>query len=160
MSCYSDHFIVDSKALAARLAALPRPLVFTNGCFDLLHRGHVDYLDQAAALGQSLVVGVNSDASVQRLGKGNDRPINKLEDRLAVLASLRCVSLAVPFEEDTPLRLIEAIRPDQLVKGGDWPIADIVGAEFVASHGGEVHSIPFRFQRSTTELLARIRASR
>ena len=154
---HRDHFILNIEELPHRLAALPRPLVFTNGCFDLLHRGHLDYLEQAAALGKSLVVGVNTDASVRRLGKGDDRPINPLEDRLAMLAGLRCVSLAVPFDEDTPARLIERVRPDHLVKGGDWPLEQIVGADTVRANGGEVHSIPFRFRRSTTDLLTRIR---
>lgn len=146
-----------ARALGARLAVLPRPIVFTNGCFDILHRGHVAYLEEAAALGRSLVVGVNTDASVRRLGKGSDRPINPLEDRMHVLAALGCVTLVVPFDEDTPLALIHAVRPDHLVKGGDWPPEKIVGADFVRGYGGQVHSIPFRFQRSTSELIQRIR---
>lgn len=145
--------------LAARVARLPRPLVFTNGCFDILHRGHVTYLEEARALGASLVVGVNTDASARRLEKGADRPINPLEDRLAVLAALESVTLVVPFEEDTPLALIELIRPDHLVKGGDWPVDRIVGHELVQSYGGRVHSIPFRFERSTTALIRRIRGN-
>ena len=151
--------IADPATLAARAAALPRPLVFTNGCFDILHVGHVDYLDRAAALGASLVVGVNSDASVRRQGKGADRPINPLADRMAVLAALESVSLVVAFDEDTPLRLIEQLRPQHLVKGGDWPVDAIVGADFVRALGGQVHSIPFRHQRSTSDLLRRIRAA-
>src|SRR5512140_3270685 len=119
--------------LAARVAALPRPLVFTNGCFDVLHRGHVTYLAQARALGASLIVGVNSDASVKRQGKGDDRPINAEQDRMAVLAALESVSLVVKFDEDTPLNLILATHPDMLVKGGDWRIENIVGAREV--HG-------------------------
>lgn len=146
-------------ALAARLAGLPRPLVFTNGVFDLLHRGHATYLAQARALGASLVVGVNSDASVRRLGKGHDRPVNALADRMAVLAALEAVSLVTWFEEDTPLTLILACRPDVLAKGGDWKIADIVGAREVAGWGGTVHSIPFAHERSTTTLLRRIRGA-
>ena len=151
--------IADPATLAARAAALPRPLVFTNGCFDILHVGHVDYLDRAAALGASLVVGVNSDASVRRQGKGADRPINPLADRMAVLAALESVSLVVAFDEDTPLRLIEQLRPEHLVKGGDWPVDAIVGAEFVRALGGQVHSLAFRHQRSTSDLLRRIRAA-
>jgi D-glycero-beta-D-manno-heptose 1-phosphate adenylyltransferase len=143
--------------VAARIAALPRPLVFTNGCFDILHRGHVTYLEEARALGESLVVGVNTDVSARRLNKGADRPINPLEDRLAVLAALAAVSLVVPFDEDTPIELIKRVRPDHLVKGGDWPVGQIVGSEFVQSYGGKVHSIPFRYERSTTELIRRIR---
>lgn len=143
--------------LANRVRQLPRPLVFTNGCFDILHRGHVDYLERAAALGKSLVIGVNSDDSVRRQNKGSDRPINPLEDRMAVLAALACTDLVVPFEEDTPLELIRLVQPDILVKGGDWPPDRIVGADFVRARGGEVHSLPFRFERSTTRLLSRIR---
>ena len=144
--------------LAARLAGLPRPLVFTNGCFDILHRGHVTYLAQARALGASLVVGVNSDASVKRLGKGGDRPVNALEDRLAVLAALESVSLVTWFDEDTPLELIRSVQPEVLVKGGDWAPQDIVGADLVRARGGSVHSIPFRHERSTSALLAKIRS--
>jgi rfaE bifunctional protein nucleotidyltransferase chain/domain len=143
---------------ARRLATLPRPLVFTNGCFDILHRGHAAYLDQAAALGAALVVGVNSDDSVRRLGKGADRPINGLEDRMAVLAALESVALVVPFDEDTPLELILECRPDVLVKGGDWAPESIVGAREVTAWGGRVVSIPFLVERSTTELIRRIRA--
>src|SRR3989338_6605247 len=117
--------------IAARVAGLPRPLVFTNGCFDVLHRGHVTYLAQARALGSALIVGVNSDASVKRLGKGDDRPINSEQDRMMVLAALESVSMIVLFEEDTPLNLIVACRPDVLVKGGDWQTASIVGAKEV-----------------------------
>ena len=144
--------------LAARVAALPRPLVFTNGCFDVLHRGHTAYLAQARALGASLVVGVNSDASVKRLGKGGDRPVNPLSDRMAVLAALESVSLVAEFDEDTPLNLILACRPDVLVKGGDWRAENIVGAHEVQGWGGTVHSIPFLHERSTTALLNKIRS--
>ena len=143
--------------LAQRVALLPRPLVFTNGCFDILHRGHVTYLAQARALGASLLVGVNSDASVKRLGKGDDRPINRQEDRMAVLAALECVSLVSVFDEDTPLALILQAKPDILVKGGDWTLDKIVGASEVLAWGGKVHSIPFRFERSTTATLDKIR---
>lgn len=143
--------------LPTRVAALARPLVFTNGVFDILHRGHVTYLAQARALGASLVVALNSDASVRRLGKGEDRPINTLEDRMAVMAALECVSLVTWFEEDTPLATILVCRPEVLVKGGDWQPADIVGAKEVRGWGGAVHAIPFEHQRSTTSLLERIR---
>jgi rfaE bifunctional protein nucleotidyltransferase chain/domain len=144
--------------LAARLARLPRPLVFTNGCFDILHRGHVTYLAQARALGAGLLVGVNTDASAKRLGKGDDRPVNRLEDRMAVLAALESVSLVTWFDEDTPLELIRAVQPEVLVKGGDWAPERIVGADLVLARGGQVHSIPFRHERSTTALLAKIRS--
>jgi len=143
---------------AARAAVLPRPLVFTNGVFDILHRGHVTYLDEARRLGRSLAVALNSDASVRRLGKGGDRPINVLEDRLAVLAALESVALVTWFEEDTPLDRIVECRPDHLVKGGDWAVERIVGARETLGWGGEVHSIPFRHDRSTTRLLERIRS--
>lgn len=141
----------------ARVMALPRPRVFTNGCFDLLHRGHVTYLAQARALGACLVVAVNSDASVKRLGKGKDRPVNPLSDRMAVLAALESVSLVTWFDEDTPLERIIESRPEILVKGGDWPIERIVGANEVLGWGGQVHSIPFLHQRSTSALLEKIR---
>ena len=146
--------------LAARLKSIKRPLVFTNGVFDILHRGHITYLAQARALGASLLVGANSDTSAKALGKGNDRPVNALEDRLAVLAALEAVTLVTWFEQDTPLELILAAKPDVLVKGGDWNPEAIVGAREVKSWGGAVHSIPFQHQRSTTDLLARIRGKR
>ncbi|MCR4347585.1 MAG: D-glycero-beta-D-manno-heptose 1-phosphate adenylyltransferase [Sulfuricaulis sp.] len=148
----------DATQLTARLSQLGRPVVFTNGCFDILHRGHIAYLEKAAALGKSLVVGVNSDASVRRLEKGQDRPINPLEDRMAVLAALGCVSLVTAFDDTTPLALIKLVRPDHLVKGGDWTPDKIVGSDVVKSSGGQVHSIPFQFEHSTTELLRRIRS--
>ena len=113
---------------ARRCAGLPRPLVFTNGCFDILHRGHVTYLAQARALGASLVVAANTDASVRRLGKGDDRPVNLLEDRMAVLAALESVALVTWFDEDTPLARILECRPEVLVKGGVWCVEKLVGA--------------------------------
>ncbi len=143
--------------LPARVALLARPLVFTNGCFDILHRGHVTYLGQARALGVAMVVALNTDASVKRLGKGDDRPVNALADRLAVMASLESVSLVTWFDEDTPLQRILECRPDVLVKGGDWAPEKIVGAREVLAAGGSVHSIPFRHERSTTALLQKIR---
>jgi len=149
--------ICDASEIAQRAAILPRPLVFTNGCFDILHRGHVTYLAQARALGASLLVGVNSDASVRRQGKGEDRPINNQQDRMAVLAALASVDLVVCFDADTPLDLILACKPDVLVKGGDWPVQDIVGASEVLARGGKVHSIPFLHQRSTTATIGKIR---
>lgn len=153
-----ENKICTAQDLAAKVAALPRPLVFTNGCFDVLHRGHVTYLAQARALGASLIVGVNSDASVKRQGKGDDRPINAELDRMAVLAALESVSLVVKFDEDTPLNLILATHPDMLVKGGDWKPDNIVGSTEVRGWGGSVHSIPFLHERSTTALLKKIRA--
>ncbi|MDO9449016.1 MAG: adenylyltransferase/cytidyltransferase family protein, partial [Rugosibacter sp.] len=127
------------------------------GVFDILHRGHVTYLAQARALGASLVVALNSDASVKRLGKGDDRPLNPLADRAAVVAALASVDLVSWFDTDTPLDLILALKPDVLVKGGDWPIEKIVGYREVAGWGGSVHSIPFIHQKSTTALLEKIR---
>ena len=120
--------IVTPAHAAERVRALAQPLVFTNGVFDVLHRGHVTYLSQARALGASLFVALNSDASTRRLNKGADRPINRLEDRLAVIASLAAVDAVTWFEEDTPLALIRALRPGVLVKGGDWQPGAIVGA--------------------------------
>ncbi len=149
--------IVPPHLLATRLAALPRPLVFTNGCFDILHRGHVSYLAQARALGAALIVALNTDASVRRLGKGDDRPINPLEHRAAVIAALESVDMVTWFDADTPLELIETIQPDVLVKGGDWQPAHIVGAKETLARGGQVFSIPFLYQTSTTETLSRIR---
>jgi rfaE bifunctional protein nucleotidyltransferase chain/domain len=143
-----------------RVGALPRPLVFTNGCFDLLHRGHVTYLAQARALGASLVVALNSDDSVRRLEKGDDRPINPLPDRAAVIAALGCVDLVTWFEDDTPLALILALRPDVLVKGGDWSEESIVGGAEVRAWGGQVVAIPIRHARSTTTMIERIRRLR
>lgn len=143
--------------LTARVAKLARPLVFTNGCFDILHRGHVTYLAQAATLGAGLVVSLNSDASVKRQGKGADRPVNDLGDRLAVMAALECVTLVTWFDEDTPLQRILECRPDILVKGGDWTLDKIVGGTEVRGWGGTVHSIPFIHQKSTTALLDKIR---
>ncbi len=149
--------IVAPHDLPSRLAQLPRPLVFTNGCFDILHRGHVTLLAQARALGASMVVALNSDASVRRLGKGDDRPVNALSDRLAVMAALECVALVTWFDEDTPIERIRDCRPDILVKGGDWPIDRIVGNREVTGWGGRVESIPFIHQKSTTALLEKIR---
>jgi len=137
-----------------------RPLVFTNGVFDILHRGHAAYLAQARALGAALVVALNSDASTRRLGKGADRPVNALADRLSVVAALESVDFVTWFEEDTPLALIETIRPEVLVKGGDWAVDRIVGAAGVQARGGRVVSIPFEHERSTTALLQRIRSSK
>jgi len=141
----------------ARIAHLPRPLVMTNGVFDLLHRGHVAYLEQARELGEALVVAVNSDASVKRLGKGDDRPLNTLDDRMAVLAALSAVDLVVPFDDDTPRDLIVAAMPDVLVKGGDYSAETTAGAAEVLAHGGRFVSIPFAFERSTSSLVSRIR---
>jgi len=150
--------ILDPRAAARWAAALPRPLVFTNGVFDILHRGHVTYLARARALGAALIVALNGDASARRLGKGPGRPVNALADRMALVAALESVDAVTWFDEDTPAALIAACRPDVLVKGGDWPAARIVGAAEVRARGGAVHSIPFEHQRSTTALLRRVGA--
>jgi len=133
-------------------------VVFTNGCFDIIHRGHVEYLEDAKALGDTLIVGLNSDASVTKL-KGHNRPINKEEDRARVLLGLKSVDGVVVFKEETPLELIKMVKPDVLVKGGDWKIENIVGYEFVLERGGEVFSLPFRVGHSTTDIIERIRNS-
>ncbi len=150
--------VCPSEELATRLAHLPRPLVFTNGVFDILHRGHASYLAQARALGASLVVGVNSDASVKMLGKGDDRPINSEADRQALLASLESVDMTVLFSEQTPVNLIEKIRPDIYVKGGDYEIDTLAETRLVKSWGGKAVAIPFLYERSTTSLLSKIRS--
>ncbi|MDR2613774.1 MAG: adenylyltransferase/cytidyltransferase family protein [Candidatus Accumulibacter sp.] len=152
-----ENKVVNPADLAARAVHLPRPLVFTNGCFDILHRGHVTLLAQARALGKSLAVALNTDASVKRLGKGDDRPVNALADRLAIMAALECVSLVTWFDEDTPLARILDCRPDVLVKGGDWAVEKIVGNAEVTAWGGTVASIPFIHPTSTTALLEKIR---
>ena len=131
--------------------------MFTNGVFDLLHRGHVSYLAQARSLGAALVVALNGDASARRLGKGDGRPVNSLEDRIALIAALEAVDAVTWFDEDTPAALIEVLRPEVLVKGGDWPAEKIVGATQTLARGGRVVSIPFQHQRSSTALLEKIR---
>lgn len=150
--------IATRPALASRIALLPRPLVFTNGVFDILHRGHVTYLDQARELGAALVVGVNSDASARLLSKGPDRPLNGQDDRVAVVAALASVDLAVVFDEDTPLALVLECHPDVIVKGGDYTASTTVGATEVLGWGGRFQAIPLLAGRSTTQLVGRIRA--
>lgn len=147
------------QALAwrARLAERGGALVFTNGVFDLLHAGHVEYLAAARSLGDALLVGVNSDASARRLGKGADRPLCPQEDRLLVLSGLEAVDALVVFDEDTPAALVEALRPDVLAKGADYSVEAIVGAAETLARGGRVERIALREGRSTTALLKRIR---
>lgn len=152
--------IATPSTFAPSLHTLPRPRVFTNGVFDILHRGHVTYLDRARSLGGSLTVGVNTDASVRRLGKGIDRPINSLADRVAVLAALESVSLVIPFDEDTPLALVLACRPDIIVKGGDYSAETTVGAAEVIAWGGRFEAIPVVKGFSTSGVLATIRRQR
>jgi rfaE bifunctional protein nucleotidyltransferase chain/domain len=150
--------IYQREQLAAALADLPRPWVFTNGVFDVLHRGHVLYLAQARALGASLIVALNTDASVRRLGKGEDRPLNAQDDRAVVMASQEAVSLVTWFSEDTPQALIAEIRPDILVKGGDYDMARLPETALVESWGGQALALPFVSGYSTTALLKKIRA--
>lgn len=147
--------VLTSQIIESTLAPLRskgKKIVFTNGCFDLLHIGHVRYLQQARALGDYLVVGVNSDNSVRRL-KGPSRPVQNENDRAEILAALEAVSFTIIFDEDTPENLITAVHPDVLVKGGDWKIADIVGAPFVLSYGGKVMSLQFVDGKSTTKII-------
>ena len=151
-----DKFIPPNE-LEVRLQSEPRPMVFTNGVFDILHRGHVTYLAQAKSLGAFLIVALNTDSSVKRLGKGVDRPINNTEDRIAVIEALESVDAVTSFAEDTPLNLIMRIKPDILVKGGDWVENQIVGSTEVKQWGGSAVSIPFQFDTSTSNTIERIR---
>ncbi|CAB3888203.1 D-glycero-beta-D-manno-heptose 1-phosphate adenylyltransferase [Achromobacter denitrificans] len=137
----------------------PRPLVFTNGVFDILHRGHATYLDQAAQLGATLIVAVNTDASVRRLGKGAERPLNRMEDRAALLAALGCVTLVTSFDEDTPEALIAQLKPDLIVKGGDYDMEKLPETALVKTWGGRAVAIPFEFERSTTALVKKIQGA-
>lgn len=146
------------EQLAARVAALPHPIVFTNGVFDILHRGHVSYLAQARALGGSLVIALNSDASARTLGKGPDRPLNAEADRACVLAALESVSLVTLFDEPTPVELLKLVRPQVYVKGGDYDIETLEETKWVRSWGGEARALPFVDGYSTTSLVKRIRS--
>ena len=143
----------------ARMSRLPGPVVFTNGVFDVLHRGHVTYLEQARAQGGSLVLALNTDASARRLGKGPDRPLNKLEDRATVMAELASVDVVTWFDEDTPYETIDALRPDIIVKGGDYDMSKLKEAQLVESYGGKAFALNFVDGYSTTALVKRIRAS-
>ena len=155
---YIDAKMVASSEGAAQVRRwhlAGRRVVFTNGCFDILHEGHVRYLAEARGLGDALIVGINSDESVQRM-KGPTRPINTTTSRASVLASLAVVDLVIPFPEDTPEALIRELCPDVLVKGGDWTVDQIVGGRFVLDHGGEVHSLSFHQGFSTTGIVEKI----
>ncbi|PZO89592.1 MAG: D-glycero-beta-D-manno-heptose 1-phosphate adenylyltransferase [Sphingomonas sanxanigenens] len=152
--------IVLREYLPAAIAGLSRPLIFTNGVFDMLHPGHVEYLESARALGGSLLVAINSDASARGLGKGADRPINPQADRAILLAALESVSLVTFFDERTPLALLHEVRPDVYVKGGDYDMEALEETRFLRSYGGDAQAIPFRAGYSTTALLERIRTSR
>jgi rfaE bifunctional protein nucleotidyltransferase chain/domain len=159
--CSTAHKLVDREAAARWVRDLQdrgRKVVFTNGCFDLLHPGHVRYLEEARSLGDALVVGVNTDASVRRLHKGAGRPVTPEGDRATVLAALSCVDRLVLFGEDTPLELITALQPDVLVKGGDYTPGEIAGREAVLARGGRVLALPFVPGYSTSGLIDRIRA--
>lgn len=142
----------------AKSGKLPRPLVFTNGVFDILHRGHASYLDAAAQLGACLVVAINTDESVRTLNKGSDRPINTLSDRAAVLAALASTDLVTSFKESNPEEIIKQIRPDIIVKGGDYDMETLPETAIVKSWGGRAVAIPIAFDRSTTNLVKKIRA--
>ena len=152
-----ENKISTRAALAGRVAQLPQPVVLTNGVFDILHRGHVTYLAQARALGASLVVAVNTDASVKRLGKGDDRPLNACDDRMAVLAALQSVDLVVPFDEDTALEVVQQARPQIYAKGGDYDMQAIPEGRAVLAYGGQAVAIDFEHDRSTTKLLNKVR---
>ena len=159
MSARFETKLLSAQQVVERMASgqWPKPLVFTNGVFDILHRGHVTYLDEAAQLGATLVVGVNSDASAKRLGKGPERPLNTVADRAALLAALECVTAVVVFDEDTPLEIIGQLRPDIIVKGGDYEMQVLPETKLVESWGGKAVAIPFEFARSTTNLVEKIR---
>ena len=141
------------------MASLPKPVIFTNGVFDVLHRGHVTYLAQARALGGSLVVALNTDASARRLGKGDDRPLNNEQDRAVVMAALESVSLVTWFDDDTPLELISRLKPDVLVKGGDYDVRKLAETAVVERYGGKAVTIAFVDGYSTTALVQKIRAA-
>ena len=151
--------VVARSDVRDKVATLPKPVVFTNGVFDVLHRGHVTYLEQARALGGSLVVALNTDASAKRLGKGDDRPLNNQQDRAAVIAALESVSLVTWFDEDTPLSLITELKPDTLVKGGDYDMQKLAETAVVTSYGGTAVAIAFVDGYSTTALVDKIRQS-
>jgi len=159
MSAAFERKIVTLEMLLALRATLPGPVVFTNGVFDILHRGHVTYLAQARAMGACLIVGVNSDDSVRTLGKGDDRPINAEADRMALLAALESVDWVVGFSASTPVDLIAALRPDVLIKGGDYQMDSLPESALVRSWGGQALAIPFEHTRSTTALLRKVRSA-
>lgn len=152
--------ITSRQDAAARVKALPQPVVFTNGVFDVLHAGHVTYLAQARSLGGSLVVALNTDASAKRLGKGPDRPLNTDTDRATLIAALESVSLVTWFDEDTPLEVINELRPQVIVKGGDYDMGKLKEAQLVESYGGKALALPFVEGYSTTALVAKIRSNR
>ncbi len=154
-----ENKLTDRASVQQRIATLPKPVVMTNGVFDILHRGHVTYLAQARALGASLVVAVNTDASVKRLGKGDDRPLNSCADRMAVLAALEAVNLVVEFDEDTAVQIVRQVQPDVYVKGGDYDMTAIPEGQAVLAYGGQAVAIDFEHDRSTSKLLAKVRSA-
>jgi rfaE bifunctional protein nucleotidyltransferase chain/domain len=159
--CTTSHKVIDKDAAARWVQDLRgrgQKVVFSNGCFDLLHRGHVAYLEEARSRGDALIIGVNTDASVERLNKGPGRPLTPEADRARVLAALACVDRVVLFDEDTPLELITLLKPDVLVKGGDYQLHEIVGREVVEARGGKVLALPFVAGYSTSALIDRIRS--
>lgn len=160
MRALAEKIVADDGALEVRLAGLGRPLVFTNGVFDILHRGHVCYLQEACALGAALVLGLNSDRSAAMLGKGPDRPLNREMDRAFVLAALESVSLIAFFDDKTPVSLLSRVRPDIYVKGGDYDMESLEETALTRSWGGRAVAIPFVDGYSTTSLVRRIRAPR
>ena len=154
---FTSKFVTSGQFLQRKKAQKSRKqTVFTNGCFDLLHPGHVDFLWRARSLGQELIIGLNDDDSVRRL-KGPQRPINSVRDRAYVLCALQCIDFVIPFSQDTPLELITTLRPDVLVKGGDWSVQDIVGRSEVEACGGSVHSLHMLAGYSTSQLIERIK---
>ena len=153
------HDLEDANKHLSKLKKDGKKIIFTNGCFDLIHKGHISYLEEAKGLGNFLIIGLNSDASVERL-KGQTRPLKSIENRAAVLAGLASVDMVVVFEEDTPLKLIERLNPDVLVKGGDYTIADIVGADFVLKQGGEVKVIDFLPGYSSSQIIQKMEQSK
>lgn len=156
---FESKILTPEQCLAWRGSTLcVAPVVFTNGVFDLLHRGHVTYLDEAAQLGGSLIVAVNTDASAKRLGKGPERPLNTMSDRMALLAALSSIAAVTYFDEDTPFDLIRRLRPDLIVKGGDYDMSTLAETALVQSWGAKAVAIPFRFERSTTSLVQKIKS--
>ena len=157
--CFADKILsVEDCLTLLESGAIKRPLVFTNGVFDILHRGHASYLAQAAQLGASLIVAVNTDDSVRRLGKGDDRPLNRCEDRQAILAALSSTTAVTSFAEDTPYDVINQLKPDLIVKGGDYQMHLLPETALVESWGGKAVAIPFEYERSTTALVNKIRS--
>ena len=154
MSCV-DKIVSIQDFLKHKQILQDKKVVFTNGCFDIIHSGHVLYLEEASQLGDVLVLGLNSDSSVKRL-KGESRPVNNQQDRAIVLSGLGSIDFIIIFDEDTPYELIKQVKPNVLVKGGDWQVNEIVGSDIVLNHGGQVKSLSFKQGKSTTSIIQRI----